>query len=102
MLPRTLRPQVAAGGSYRAIMSLPHCVSGVPTNFVGDYTQLNMLKKTINPQIDKAVGDKLIGEYWSGNEQDSLDMVWHVDVTTPSYGAKLKTNTYKVRAVLAF
>ena len=75
---------------------------GVPTNFVGDYTQLNMLKKTINPQIDKAVGDKLIGEYWSGNEQGSLDMVWHVDVTTPSYGAKLKTNTYKVRAVLAF
>ena len=75
---------------------------GVPTNFAGDYTQLNMLKKTINPQIDKAVGDKLIGEYWSGNEQGSLDKVWHVDVTTPSYGAKLKTNTYKVRAVLAF
>ena len=75
---------------------------GVPTNFVGDYTQLNMLKKTINPQIDKAVGDKLIGEYWSGNEQGSLNKVWHVDVTTPSYGAKLKTNTYKVRAVLAF
>ena len=75
---------------------------GVPTNFAGDYTQLNMLKKTINPQIDKAVGDKLIGKYWSGNEQGSLDMVWHVDVTTPSYGAKFKTNTYKVRAVLAF
>ena len=75
---------------------------GVPTNFVGDYTQLNMLKKTINPQIDKAVGDKLIGKYWSGNELGSLDKVWHVDVTTPDYGVKLKTNTYKVRAVLAF
>ncbi len=75
---------------------------GVPTNFAGDYTQLNMLKKTINPQIDKAVGDKLIGKYWSGNEWGSLDKVWHVDVTTPHYGAKLKTNTYKVRAVLAF
>ena len=75
---------------------------GVPTNFAGDYTQLNMLKKTINPQIDKAVGDKLIGEYWSGNEQGSLYKVWLVDVTTPSYGAKFKTNTYKVRAVLAF
>ena len=57
---------------------------GVPTNFAGDYTQLNMLKKTINPQIDKAVGDKLIGEYWSGNEWGSLDKVWHVDVTTPT------------------
>ena len=75
---------------------------GVPTNFAGDYTQLNMLKKTINPQIDKAVGDKLIGKYWSGNEWGSLDRVWHVDVTTPDYGVKLKTNTYKVRAVLAF
>ena len=75
---------------------------GVPTNFAGDYTQLNMLKKTINPQIDKAVGDKLIGKYWSGNEWGSLDKVWHVDVTTPHYGAKLKTDTYKVRAVLAF
>ena len=74
---------------------------GVPTNFAGDYTQLNMLKKTINPQIDKAVGDKLIGKYWSGNEWGSLDKVWHVDVTTPDYGVKLKTNTYKVRAVLA-
>nr|WP_302322407.1 fimbrillin family protein [Bacteroides intestinalis] len=75
---------------------------GVPTRFADDYTQLNMLKKTINPQIDKAVGDKLIGKYWSGNELGSLDKVWHVDVTTPDYGVKLKTNTYKVRAVLAF
>lgn len=75
---------------------------GVPTNFAGDYTQLNMLKKTINPQIDKAVGDKLIGKYWSGNEWGSLDKVWHVDVTTPDYGVKPKTDTYKVRAVLAF
>lgn len=75
---------------------------GVPTNFAGDYTQLNMLKKTINPQIDKAVGDKLIGKYWSGNEWGSLDKVWHVDVTTSHYGAKPKTDTYKVRAVLAF
>lgn len=82
-------------------MSLPHCVSVCPLICWGlqatEYAQ-----KTINPQIDKAVGDKLIGEYWSGNEQGSLDKVWHVDVTTPHYGAKLKTNTYKVRAVLAF
>lgn len=75
---------------------------GVPTNFAGDYKQLNMLKKTINPQIDKAVGDKLIGKYWSGNEWGSLNKVWYVDVTTPSYGVKPKTDTYKVRAVLAF
>ena len=79
---------------------------GAPTSFTESgstyyYKNLQMLNK-INPQIDKAVGDKLIGKYWSGNEWGSLDKVWHVDVTTPDYGVKLKTNTYKVRAVLAF
>ena len=73
---------------------------GVPTNFAGDYKQLNMLKKTINPQIDKAVGDKLTGAYWSSKE--FKEIVWYVNLNIPDYGMKLKTNTYKVRAVLAF
>lgn len=73
---------------------------GAPTNFAGDYKQLNMLKKTINPQIDKAVGDKLTGAYWSSKE--FKEFVWYVDLNIPGYGMKLKTNTYKVRAVLAF
>ncbi len=73
---------------------------GVPTNFAGDYTQLNMLKKTINPQIDKADGDKLTGEYWSSDETGTV--VWRVNLDIPGYGVKLKTDTYKVRAVLAF
>ena len=60
-----------------------------------------MLNK-INPQIYNADGTRLIGKYWSGNEWGSLNKVWHVDVTTPNYGVKPKTDTYKVRAVLAF
>lgn len=73
---------------------------GVPTNFAGDYKQLNMLKKTINPQIDKAVGDKLTGAYWSSKE--FKEIVWYVNLNIPDYGVKPKNNTYKVRAVLAF
>ena len=73
---------------------------GVPTRFDDDYTQLNMLKKTINPQIDKADGDKLTGEYWSSDETSTV--VWRVNLDIPGYGVKPKTNTYKVRAVLAF
>ena len=73
---------------------------GVPTNFAGDYKQLNMLKKTINPQIDKAVGDKLTGAYWSSKE--FKEIVWYVNLNIPDYGVKPKTDTYKVRAVLAF
>jgi len=59
-----------------------------------------MLKKTINPQIDKADGDKLTGEYWSSDETGTV--VWRVNLDIPGYGVKLKTDTYKVRAVLAF
>ena len=73
---------------------------GVPTRFDDDYTQLNMLKKTINPQIDKADDDKLTGEYWSSDETSTV--VWRVNLDIPGYGVKPKTNTYKVRAVLAF
>lgn len=73
---------------------------GVPTRFADDYTQLNMLKKTINPQIDKADGDKLTGEYWSSDETSTV--VWRVNLDIPGYGVKPKTNTCKVRAVLAF
>ena len=79
---------------------------GVPKSYTEQgstyyYKNLQMLNK-INPQIHNANGTKLIGKYWSGNEWGSPDRVWHVDVTTASYGLKPKTDTYKVRAVLAF
>lgn len=63
------------------------------------YAQLRMLKK-INPRIDKAAGNKLAGKYWSNSETDYK--VWYVDVDAPGYSMKPKTDTYKVRAVLAF
>lgn len=77
---------------------------GAPTNFgtVGSpyyFESLKMLKK-INPRIDKAAGNTLAGKYWSSYAAD--DGVWYVDVDAPDYRVKPKTDTYKVRAVLAF
>lgn len=63
------------------------------------YKNLQMLNK-IKPQIDKASGDELTGAYWSSIE--FKEIVWYVDLNIPDYGVKPKTDTYKVRAVLAF
>ena len=63
------------------------------------YNNLQMLNK-IKPQIDKASGDELTGAYWSSKE--FKEIVWYVDLNIPDYGVKPKTDTYKVRAVLAF
>lgn len=63
------------------------------------YKNLQMLNK-IKPQIDKASGDELTGAYWSSKE--FKEIVWYVDLNIPDYGVKPKTDTYKVRAVLAF
>lgn len=73
---------------------------GVPTNFADDYKQLNMLKKTINPQIHNAAGDELTGRYWSSEDYENV--AWHVNLNIPAYDMNPKTDTYKVRAVLAF
>ena len=77
---------------------------GVPINYSESgstyyYKNLQMLNK-INPQIDKASGDKLTGTYWSS--QEYKDLVWYVNLDSSEYDMKPKTNTYKVRAVLAF
>lgn len=77
---------------------------GAPKNFGLStfpyyYEQLRMLKE-INPRIDKAAGNKLAGRYWSSYATDYK--VWYVDVDTPDYSMKPQTDTYKVRAVLAF
>lgn len=63
------------------------------------YKNLQMLNK-IKPQIDKASGDELTGAYWSSKE--FKEIVWYVNLNIPDYGVKPKTDTYKVRAVLAF
>lgn len=73
---------------------------GMPTGFVDCYKDLRMLTETINPQIYKAAGDKLTGEYWSSYESSTV--VWFVNLASPYYGTNPKTDTYKVRAVLAF
>ena len=67
------------------------------------YENLQMLNK-INPQIAMASGNKLIGEYWSSNESSTGTgtVAWRVNLALPGYGVRSKTDTYKVRAVLAF
>ena len=72
---------------------------GMPTGFVDCYKELRMLNK-INPQIAMASGNELIGEYWSSYESSTV--VWFVNLASPYYDTKPKTDTYKVRAVLAF
>ena len=72
---------------------------GMPTGFVDCYKELRMLNK-INPQIVMASGNELIGEYWSSYESSTV--VWFVNLASPYYDTKPKTDTYKVRAVLAF
>lgn len=64
------------------------------------FEHLKMLKEIINPQIDEASGNELTGEYWSSNESSTA--VWRVNLAPPGYNTRPKTDTYKVRAVLAF
>ena len=79
---------------------------GVPKNYTEEgstyyYENLQMLNK-INPQIAMASGNELIGEYWSSNELSTGTGAWRVNLALPGYGVRSKTDTYKVRAVLAF
>lgn len=97
-------PAGSSGWFLPSINELATLCFGTPTNFgtVGSpyyFESLKMLKK-INPRIDKAAGNTLAGKYWSSYAAD--DGVWYVDVDAPNYSMKPKTDTYKVRAVLAF
>lgn len=101
-----LAPAGSSGWFLPSQYELATLCFGVPKSYTKEgstyyYKNLQMFNK-INPQIHNADGTRLIGKYWSGNEWGSLNKVWHVDVTTPNYGVKPKTDTYKVRAVLAF
>ena len=115
----TTFPALDAIATYAATYPAPACSSGsflpgrheLATLFFGGpdsyakesstyyYKNLQMLNK-IKPQIDKASGDELTGAYWSSKE--FKEIVWYVDLNIPDYGVKPKTDTYKVRAVLAF
>lgn len=97
-------PAGSSGWFLPGLCELATLCFGTPENFGLStfpyyYKQLRMLKE-INPRIDKAAGNKLAGRYWSSYERD--DGVWYVDVDTPHYSMKPQTDTYKVRAVLAF
>ncbi|MCA6029927.1 fimbrillin family protein [Bacteroides thetaiotaomicron] len=97
-------PAGSSGWFLPSMSELATLCFGAPENFGLStssyyYAQLRMLKE-INPRIDKAAGNKLAGRYWSSYAAD--DGVWYVDVDAPNYNMEPKTDTYKVRAVLAF
>lgn len=92
-------PAGSSGWFLPGIYELATLCFGMPTGFVDCYKDLKMLKE-INPQIDKAAGDELTGEYWSSYESSTV--VWFVNLASPYYDTKPKTDTYKARAVLAF
>lgn len=97
-------PDGSSGWFFPGQYELAILCFGVPTNFglpTSPYffEKLLMLNK-INPQIDKAAGTKLIGKYWSSTELDTD--VWHVNIDSPDFGMKPKSDTYRVRAVIAF
>lgn len=99
-------PAGSSGWFLPAKYELATLCFGAPTNFYDSdsyhFENLVMLKE-INPQICAIPGGKeLTGKYWSSSEWDRQNKVWYVDVAKPSYGLKSKTDTYKVRAVLAF
>lgn len=91
-------PDGSSGWLFPNLYELATLCFGTPINFGYNFKYLNMLKK-INPQIDKAAGNKLIGKYWSSYESS---YVWHVNLDSPGFGMKPKTETYRVRAVIAF
>lgn len=99
-----LAPAGSSGWFLPGIYELATLCFGVPESYTEKgstyyYENLQMLNK-INPQIAMASGNELIGEYWSSNESGTV--AWRVNLDSPGYGVKPKTDTYKVRAVLAF
>lgn len=97
-------PAGSSGWFLPGIYELATLCFGVPESYTEKgstyyYENLQMLNK-INPQIAMASGNELIGEYWSSNESGTV--AWRVNLDSPGYGVKPKTDTYKVRAVLAF
>lgn len=92
-------PAGSSGWFLPGIYELATLCFGMPTGFVDCYKDLRMLKE-INPQIAMASGNELTGEYWSSYESSTV--VWFVNLASPYYDTKPKTDTYKVRAVLAF
>lgn len=98
-------PAGSSGWFLPGVNELATLCCGVPKKFDDPtspyfFKHLKMLKEIINPQIDKAAGDELTGEYWSCYNWPYK--AWHVNLDTPEYNPKPKTDIYKVRAVLAF
>ena len=98
-------PEGCSGWFFPGWYELATMWFGAPKNYAtpgGEYyfMKLVMFNK-INPQIEKADGAKLKGEYWSSYSTQG-SKAWFISNSTPYYAFRLQTKKNNVRAVLAF
>lgn len=94
-------PEESSGWFFPGKYELATIVFGTPEG-IGDKTTEHW--NNINSQIEKTNGDKMTGTYWSNSDYEE-NKVWRADhekQSGVSYGPKPKSESYKVRAVLAF
>lgn len=93
-------PEESSGWFFPGMNELATIVFGTP-NDIGDQTIEHWNK--INSQIEKTNGNKMTGRYWSNSDFEG-NMAWQAypDDKYELYNAKPKSDSYKVRAVLAF
>ncbi len=93
-------PEESSGWFFPGMNELATIVFGTP-NDIGDQTIEHWNK--INSQIEKTNGNKMTGRYWSNSDFEG-NMAWQAypEKKDELYNAKPKSDSYKVRAVLAF
>ncbi|WFE84403.1 fimbrillin family protein [Parabacteroides chongii] len=93
-------PEESSGWFFPGMNELATIVFGTP-NDIGDQTIEHW--KNINSQIEKTNGNKMTGRYWSNSDFEG-NMAWQAypEKKDELYNAKPKSDSYKVRAVLAF
>ena len=94
-------PEESSDWFFPGKYELATIVFGTPEGIGGKTTEH---WNNINNQIEKANGKKMTGTYWSNSDYEDKK-VWRADPEKQSgvsYGPKPKSESYKVRAVLAF
>lgn len=94
-------PEESSGWFFPGKYELATIVFGTPEG-IGDKTTEHW--NNINSQIEKTNGDKMTGTYWSNSDYYG-NTAWRAypeRQSGESYGQEPKSESYKVRAVLAF
>lgn len=92
-------PGSSSGWFFPAQDELGMMGYGMTDGFSGSFPDRRDL---LNDLFPKAGEERLAGSYWTSITY-LLNRVWYLDFDgTTNYGVNLPSNTYKVRAVLAF